>query len=553
VNVKTAYERIAHVVGPVLDKAGAQLGKLERYLPLWVREAMGRRDWMAPSSVLGLDVDGDRVFAVALDRVGRTILLDQADDFQLPPVAEAETAGVGEPDEVAGEVPGSPAGRIVVELGRRGFRSRELAAVIARERTFQRAFRLPAATGEELEAMAALKAERELPLPPAEACTDYLFVRSDPGTRALFEGAGPETEFGHLAVVSAVSKAVVAEATAPFADAGLRPRSLEVVGQAAFRALAPLWRDSGEVVCLLVVRAGVTELVVGGEHPVFTRSMALGSEELAGDRDGVTRRLAAEVARSLQAFAAEFVGARVGRLLLVSPVPADLDALTRVLGIPVDAPQRVPVADLGIGGTVGELDARYAPALGAAWQELSDQTERVNFVRPRAERRQQARRYHRVKAVATASALGMLAVLIPVLALVIRFGQLRWAEHRLAAFGPQLSELQRIERRLELLRPWTSAKEQPLELLKELTAVATAELYLESATVGKDGRLTLKGLATGPDAVRAMVQSLAEKSTLLSRVSRGSGQTSKDATFGYRFTVTAELHKWAGETRQGRR
>jgi hypothetical protein len=231
----------------------------------------------------------------------------------------------------------------------------------------------------------------------------------------------------------------------------------------------------------------------------------------------------------------------------------DREILGGALSVPVEVPERVPVAELGIAGETEDIEARYAPALGVAWQEIADKPERVNLVQPRTERHRLARRYRKVKMVAAGSALAFLAVLAPVLGLLVLRAQLRITERQLQAIAPEVAELKGIEQQMALLRPWTTAKERPLQVLEGLTQPATQDFYIEAVSVTKDGRLTVRGLAKSEEVVGELVNKLAGKTALFSEVTRGSTSRAADAGFGYQFTVLARVPRWAGESTQGGR
>ena len=162
------------------------LDRLARLWPQFLQEALARRGWAPPTRVLGLDVDGDQVFAVQLRRRGGVVVVERAEHFPVPAGSSAQSpTSEAPPGDPAGRraglvVDADRAARILAELEQRGFRARELATVISREHTFQRTLHLPPATPEELEEMAALKSERELPLAAEQACTDFLFVGPSP-------------------------------------------------------------------------------------------------------------------------------------------------------------------------------------------------------------------------------------------------------------------------------------------------------------------------------------------------------------------------------------
>ncbi len=562
-------------------------GRAARLCPASLQEVLSRRGWAPPVEVLGLEVDGKRVFAVELRRRGAALILERAEVFELPEEGGrsgsprrgtgSEPAGDGqENQDVAFSV------RVVEELERRGFRAREVATVLPRGRTFQRALRLPAGTAEELEAMATLKSEHELPLPPEDACVDFLFAGHL--VRARTESWLPDSqeEAEYLVLACAASKEVVEEASAPWAQAGLRPRALDVTGQSAFRALRPLWQEEQAAVCLICVREQGTELVIGKQWPLFTRAIVPGESSPpppgrasrpwadAEVKTPATSAVAAEVQRSLRAFEAEFPGERVGRVVLVSQAPTERLALEEELGLPVQAPTGVDVEALGLvvtrsdevagvpaaafdklncsgrpeGTRRAELPVGFAPALGVAWQEIVGEAERVNFLASRAERRAQTERYRRLQLGALAAGVAVVVMLVPLALLALRGLAHAWVAREVRELASQVAELREVERRLELLRPWTGDRALPLELLAEVTEAATAEAYFHSLSVKDNGRVSLKGLATSPQAAYELVARLAEADKLLSEVTPEGGRAGSDSQFGYEFTLTARLQRW---------
>ena len=575
------------------------LDRLARLWPQFLQEALARRGWAPPTRVLGLDVDGDRVFAVQLRRRGGVVVVERAEHFPVPAGSSAQSptseAPPGDParPRAASVVDADRAARILAELEQRGFRARELATVISREHTFQRTLHLPPATPEELEAMAALKSERELPLAAEQACTDFLFVGPETSPapvgpsppsgpiRRPAETSGSEGEEGHLVIVCAAAREVAHEATAPWAEVGLRPRALDVVGQSAFWALRPLWsavrrgrsygRGSGELVCLLLVRETVTELVIGGDLPLFTRAIFPGGAAFQGDGREATVQVAREVVRSLRAFAAEFPGERVSRVVLVcAGDTVGREGLEQEVGLPVEVLRRIDCAELGLlmgvgreNSTAGEsersgnrrgrrpaqLEAGFAAALGVAWQELTEARERVNFLAPRRERRRLAERYRQVRAAVAAAALAVVVVLVPLGVLTVRGLRLALVERQLRVLGPQVEGLKAVRSRLELVRPWTSQKHLALDVLARLTEVADADAYLRTASISEAGAVVLEGFATGPEAAYRLVAQLARGPAggPVTDVTYTRGHTGGDAQFSHQFTITAQVRGWSSK------
>jgi hypothetical protein len=603
-------------------------GPLSRFFPLRLQELLARRGWGPPTRVLGLDVDGSQVFAVELCRRADTVVVERAAQFPLPPSSQpADTTGSVRRD--AAELDAGQGTGVVQELTRRGFSARQMATVVSRERTFERTFQLPAGSPAELEAMAALRSEHELPLAAEEACVDFLFVGSPQAAGSASWPPAAGAAEGHLVVVCAASKAGVERQAAPWVEAGLEPLALEVVGQSAFRVLRSLrgrrggevvrgggevgpWppvaaetaaeaRDVGPIseaarraggapsttgatavpaervtvptslVCVLLVRERVTELVIGRETPQFSRALLTGglawaaegqgsptSEEGRPGPESPEARLAREVTRTLQAFVSEFPDEAVERVVLVSRFAVDREVLERAVGLPVEVPTTLPVVALGVDtGPVGELGATFAPAVGVAWPEVAWRPgvpmhiERVNLLTPRQARWERERRYRRARVAVLAAVLAVVGMLLPVTLAAGRLVTLLLLDRKLQALAPQVKELEAMEQRLALLRPWTGERALPLDILAELTRVATAEVYVKSVSINDGGRLALEALATGHEGAYALVRGLAEKSKLLSDVSlvggHGGGATESggDPRFSYEFTVTAQVPRWA--------
>ena len=558
----TLLERSGRAVSALRRRANevaerSDLDWLTKFWPEFLQEALARRGWAPPTRILGLDIDGDRVFAVELRRHRGIVEVERAEQFSLPASAPERTPGAETPDTDAGQssvgVDADRARAVLEELDRRGFRAREVATVLSREHTFQRMLHLPPATPEDLEAMAVLKSERELPLAAEDACTDFLFL-----PRAHTDSTAwpprPQEEEGHLVVVCSAATASVAEATRAWTEVGLQPRALDVVGQSAFRALRANWQTDDGAVCLLVVREAIVELVIGGHLPLFTRAVFPGGTALAGDGREATVQVAREVVRSLRSFSSEFPNERVSQVVLVSRYALDREALEEATGLPVVVPKGAP-HDAAVlqSPEVRELGPEFAPALGVAWQELTGERERVNFLTPWKARRRQAERYRRVKMAVLASVLALLVVLVPVGVLAVRGVRLALVERELAALGPQVSGLEEVKSWLDVARPWTSERSLPLQVLGELTEVATAEVYLRTASISTTGAVSLEGYATGPEAAYQIRNRLAAGNGLLTDVTYVKGYTGKDAKFTHEFTLTAHVRGWSTEPRSRRR
>jgi Tfp pilus assembly protein PilN len=232
--------------------------------------------------------------------------------------------------------------------------------------------------------------------------------------------------------------------------------------------------------------------------------------------------------------------------------------LERAVGLPVEVPTRLRAASLGLDtGPVGELSVTFAPAVGVAWPEVAWRSgvpmhlERVNLLTPRQARWERERRYRRARVAVLAAALAVVGTLLPVSVAAVRVMNLVVLGRKLEALAPQVKELEAIEQRLALLRPWTGEKALPLDVLAELTRVATAEVYVKSVSVNDSGRLSLVALATGYEGAYALVRGLAQNNKLLSDVSLVSGhrgsstEAGGDPRFSYEFTATAQVPGWA--------
>ena len=576
--VKVVWKRSAEGLKAAAGSLGLGLGRparevsappkrngLARLCPQWLQDRLARRGWAPPTRLLGLEVDGDRVFAVELRRQGSRVVLERAEELSLPGVGEAPSAA--EPSRTEGGAGGGvgaeDARRLVEELARLGFRARGLATVISRERTFERTVQLPPASAEELEAMAALKGERELPLAVEEAYVDFLFPPrpTEPAT-----GWPPASarQPGHLVTLCAAAREAADAVTAPWAEAGLRPRALTVAGHGAWRVLRPLWSGGspgegagggpGPAVCLLLVRHGATELLIGRDVPLFTRAIFPGGSAFEGGAGEATGRVAAEVARSLRAFAAEFPGEQPERVVLVSRYPVDSRVLEREVGLPVEVPRGLPCAELGVETAGGaEVGLAFASALGAAWEELTGEWERVNFLAPRGERRREAERYRRMRWAAAGAVAAVLVVLVPVVVLGARAVRLALVERELEALAPQVRELEALRDRLELVRPWVKDKELALEVLAEPSEAATAEVYLRTASVNESGAVVLEGFAAGSQSAYGLRDRLSARSRVLSDVTYRSGRSGRDSRFNREFTLTARSRRWSSERSRGGR
>jgi Tfp pilus assembly protein PilN len=271
-------------------------------------------------------------------------------------------------------------------------------------------------------------------------------------------------------------------------------------------------------------------------------------------------RLAREVTRTLQAFAGEFPDEVVERVVLVSRFAVDRAGLERAVGLPVEVPTVLSAASLGVDtGPVGELSVTFAPAVGVAWPEVAWRSgvpmhlERVNLLTQRQARWEREGRYRRARVAVLAVALAVVGMLLPVSLAAVRLVNLVVLGRKLEALAPQVKELEAIEQRLALLRPWTGEKALPLDILAELTRVATPEVYVKSVSVNDGGRLALEGLATGYEGAYALVRALAGSNKLVSDVSlvgghRGSStEAGGDPRFSYEFTVTAQVLGWAAQ------
>jgi len=92
-----------------------------------------------------------------------------------------------------------------------------------------------------------------------------------------------------------------------------------------------------------------------------------------------------------------------------------------------------------------------------------------------------------------------------------------------------------------------------LEVLLELSEVATAEVYVQTASISDTGTVVLEGFATGPEAAYQIRDQLAARKGVLADVTYVKGHTGRDSQFSHQFTLSSQARGWSRERRPGGR
>ena len=402
------------------------------------------------SDIVGVALEEDRLEVVVVRRqLGRVRLLGA---FTLD--AEDETAAT-----------------LRARLRELGSRARHAHVAIPRRRCMVKAIELPGVAGVDLRRMVGFELERHLPFAPADAVYDFQVLVASPRqpVRVLLEAA---------------ERRLYERIRQILRDAGLVPRLMDV----DIHALAHLAAGRRPAPGLLVVRIGAAEAelaaTVGGRI-VASRTAPLPVAPAGPSERG--RPLAAELARTLDGLP-----------------PGDREAIAAITlvgaeDVAVDwqgPPLRIEPFPLSGLPTV---EHAALPALAVALARPRRGLFPANLVPPEARPRPFP------WPVAATAALALLTLLLaaarPAVVVMQDRQTLRHLDQTLARLAPEVrrvSELQaqveRARQEVEMLRGFGAQSVHVLPVLRELTELLPADVWLTSFSADKNG-VELAGFA----------------------------------------------------------
>jgi Tfp pilus assembly protein PilN len=407
------------------------------------------------SDVVGLVVRESRVDCVVVRRsFGRARVLD------------AFSLGVDE----------GPGAALRAKLGQLRVRTRRVHVGIPRRRAVVKAIELPEVAGADLRQMVAFELERHLPFPVGDAVFDFHVLEQTPGrpTRVL---------------LVACERRVFERIAEPLREAGLVPRLLDVT----IHSLAALDSPGGGAspdalsVVLAIEEAGAELAVTRRGRPVASRTFPLPTEP--AER---ARALALELRRTLGALGPED-RRLVGEVVVLGEAP---EPVTAWCDLPVRSGFALP---RGLDG-MGEASA-FLSAAALALRIPNRGTLRTNLVPE--EVRPRPFPWPLAATIALALVAVLLGLAIPGVTAIHQERALGVLTQRVDRRTPDVraieqlvASIERSRREAGVLKSFEAQHIRALAVLRELTELLPADVWLTNLTVDKNG-LELSGFAAG--------------------------------------------------------
>ena len=379
------------------------------------------------------------------------------------------------------------------KLGDLGVRTRRIYVGLPRKVAVVKAIELPGVAGADLRRMVGFELERHLPFPPSDALFDFAVLDERPGQPVRV-------------MLVAVERRVFERVRQLLDDRGSGPRLLDVTIHSL--ALLAAQSDRGDpLAARVVVHLEETDAelaVVRHGRPLLSRSFSLPS-------DGIERSqtLGEELKRSLGTLGAD------DRDSVSSVTVTGSGALpgTQWTDLPVRTATSLPVE-----AAAGDVDPAFLPALALALRQPFRGPYRTNLMPD--ELRPKPFPWPAAVTAMLAAATLLLAAAIPGVTAIRDERRLAALDREIAGLAAQVREaeqvastVERARREAETLRGFEAQRLPALALVRELTELLTADVWLTNLSTDRNG-VELTGFA----AAAAPLIPLLEASPTLDRV-----------------------------------
>ena len=411
----------------------------------------------APSSILGLALDGGRLEGVVLRRTNGS--LHVVKDFS---VSLALNPLTGDPDLVGREIRN--------QLDQAGVRERRCAVCVPLSWVLTLQVKVPELPEADVAGFLDIEAERGFPYGP-----DTLSVCS---TR--FRSAGG----GQYATLVAIPRNHLLQLEKALRAAQLKPSSF-ALGIAALQS--PDQESSPGVLALGIGQDSVDLQVTCGGGVAALRALEGGIETEGAQKRLDADLLAREIRVTLGQLPIEFRDAVrkvkiFGRGELGQHVASDITPRAESMGIRVELVKSYSTGEFG---SRLPADATVSPALSLAAKYLTGAAEGFEFLPPKTSSWQQLRTRFSSKKLAWAGATVGSVVALSAAAFLLQQWQLSRLESRWTAMGPKVSEVENMQQQIQRYRPWFDESFRSLAILRQL-----AEAFPE------DGSVSAKSIET---------------------------------------------------------
>jgi len=389
-----------------------------------------------------------------------------------------------------------------------GIHTRSVVTALPRRFVTIKYARLPQGTPEQVAGMVRFEAQQYVPFPVDEAVLDHQVISES--------GADMAT-----VMIAAARKSLVNDILAAFDRAGVEVTRVSVTSL----ALAEHLRD--EPVPTAICRKDGTQLdiaVATAGRILFSRSAELLATE---EGQTINEALAAEIARSLAAYQAEYRTLPVERLVVVAD-PSESDGMPETLSSALQISVTVLSPEHGYEPS---QDGAGALAAGLALHESSAALSTLNLIPvERLQRKAEARR----KIVTRLVALISVAVVVTAVWLGNRALQAQAQERRRAVYeNARLKRIQPVAsqaqdqfakmQRMYLTVNYALGRDKPVvDVIKAISDALPRErgLYLTQLTFDRNGPVVLHGNAPNQDSVTQFMTNL-QSAGLFSEVRLG--------------------------------
>lgn len=369
---------------------------------------------------------------------------------------------------------------------------------------------IPSVHPQEIREIISLQAGRHTPYSREEVIVDYI----DLGTF--------KRNYTKVLLVI-VNRSVIKRHSDILEKAGLKLQTVYFAPEAVMRMSVRLIKqESDSPYGLIHIDETTTDFIVASKQRVlYVRSIPTGAVSVANEKEKASAKLVDEIKKSLEAFAAENIERAPSQLIFTGAVrePNELEAvLSEAFKIPSKSIyylKHLPFTALSakVAGEARELSFLQVIAPVLYQEEL-----KVNLIPEeiRLKRTIEERARDLLKTGALSLTVLILIFMVFMSKVYVKGAYLKKLQHRYAAMGKDVKELENTFSRLSLIKKYLTQRGFSLDVLYELYAVIPAEMELDEIKFDSK-KFSVKGTADSMSMVFAFVDGL-EKSKFFKEV-----------------------------------
>ena len=462
----------------------------------------------APSSILGLALDGGRLEGVFLRRTNGSLQVLKSFSVSL-----ALNPLTGDPELVGREIRN--------HLDQAGIRERRCAVCIPLSWALTVQTKVPDLPEADIASFLEIEAERGFPY-----SLDALSVCN---SRCRFAGGEQQ------ATLVAIPRNHLSQLEKALKAAQLKPASF-TLGVAALQSAG----NGAGVLALALSEHGVDLQVTGGGGVAALRAL-----EGAIETEGMQKRIDADLlAREIRVTLGQLPlelrdGVRTAKLFgrgdFVQHAVSDIAPRLESMGLQVELVKGYPAGEFS---SRLPSDTAVSPALSLAAKCLTGAVEGFEFLPPKTSSWRQITTRVSSRKLAWAGATAGSVVLLVVGAFLAQQWQLSRYQSRWTAIGPKVKELEAMQQQIKKYRPWFDESCRSLSILRKLTEAFPAEgaVSAKSVEIRELASVSCSGTARDTQAFLKMLDQLRRTKEIGNvKVDQLRGKTPLQFTFNFQW------------------